>query len=110
MIVIDNVQTANKIAGMIGLAVRAGQAIIGSEMSLKEIRNDKVSLVILDNSCSENSLKKFSDACEFHNVKLCILPSIGFQSVLKNKGSIVVSLKSNSFRDAIVKIIETQIN
>lgn len=63
-----------KLGGLLGLAVRAGQAKLGSGPALDALRADRAGLILLDEGASDNTGKRFRDACRFHQVPLCVLP------------------------------------
>ena len=51
--------------GYLGLAVRAGQAALGSSLALRDIRDGRAAVALIDEGASENTRKKLSDACAF---------------------------------------------
>ena len=56
------------VSGLLGLACRAGQAALGADIALQEIRKGKAALVLVDAGASEGTKKKLLDACAFRNV------------------------------------------
>ncbi len=66
---------SDKLKGYLGLAVRSGQAALGANMVLEQIRSGKAGVVLIDEDASDNTRKKLSDACAFRNVDLHILPA-----------------------------------
>ncbi len=64
----------SRIAGYIGLAVRAGQAVTGESACVTAIRARKAAVAILDSGASENAHKRFSDTCNHYQVPLVKLP------------------------------------
>ncbi len=63
-----------KVAGYMGLAVRAGQAVTGEGACVTAIRAGKAAVALLDDSASENARKRFADTCSHHKVPLIVLP------------------------------------
>lgn len=63
-----------KFIGMLGLAVKARQAQLGAGRALDSIRANKAALVLLDEEASDNTRKRFENACLFHEVECLILP------------------------------------
>ena len=51
-----------------GLAMKAGKLVSGEEGCEKTIRGGKAFLVITAEDASENTVKKFKNACEYRNV------------------------------------------
>ena len=54
----------------IGLARKAGKMIVGTDAVFDEIRKRKVLIVLCAKDVSDNTKKKISDCCTYHNVKL----------------------------------------
>ncbi|GER65664.1 putative ribosomal protein YlxQ [Weizmannia acidilactici] len=52
----------------LGLANRAGKAVSGEELVLKEVRSGRAKLVLLSKDASSNTSKKVLDKCRFYNV------------------------------------------
>ena len=63
-----------KIRGLMGLAMRAGQVTLGANLALNVIKSNKAALVLVDETASENTKKKLSDACIFRSVPMYYLP------------------------------------
>ncbi|MCR5202580.1 MAG: ribosomal L7Ae/L30e/S12e/Gadd45 family protein [Lachnospiraceae bacterium] len=59
-----------KFTGTLGLAKRSGNLISGEEMTHESIRNGKACLVIVAADASDNTKKKFRNACDFYEVEL----------------------------------------
>jgi len=59
----------DKFFQLIGLANRAGHCVTGEDNLIKNIRNNKVKLVIVSTDASENTRKLYKDKCKFYNVK-----------------------------------------
>lgn len=47
---------------------RAGVLITGTNLVLSGIRSQKVKMVLIDDSVSDNTFKKIKDKCKFYNV------------------------------------------
>jgi ribosomal protein L7Ae-like RNA K-turn-binding protein len=53
-----------------GLCMRSGNCVYGSESCEKGIKSGRVRLVILDADISDNTRKNFSDMCAYRGVDL----------------------------------------
>ena len=62
-----------RIVSAAGLAKRAGKCVMGTEICVEHIRNEKARLVIAANDLSSNTVKRLTDSCKFHNVELLFL-------------------------------------
>ena len=60
----------DKFFGMLGLAMRAGRLIIGSEQVFNGISGGRVLLCIVSGDASEGTKKKLRTKCEFYGVKM----------------------------------------
>lgn len=63
-----------KLSGLLGLALRAGQAKIGTGRALDALRAGKAGLILLDERASDNTRKRFEDSCRFYAVACCVFP------------------------------------
>lgn len=60
----------DRIINAFGLAKRAGKCVMGTEMCVEYIRAGKAKLVVCASDLSANTVKRFNDSCNFHNVEL----------------------------------------
>ena len=58
----------NKAYGMIGMAMKAGKLASGEFATEKAVKSGKAALVIVSESASENTKKKFRNMCEYYEV------------------------------------------
>ena len=61
--------------GLLGLASRSGQIILGADLALREIRGGRAGAALLDAGASEGTRKKITDACLFRSVPVYTLPA-----------------------------------
>lgn len=60
----------NQLYSYLGLAMRAGKITTGEEAVLQSIRSGEAQLVIVASDASANSLKKYTDKCNYYNIPL----------------------------------------
>lgn len=60
----------NKIYGMIGMAMKAGKVASGEFATEKAVKAGKAALVIVSETASENTKKKFRNMCDYYQVSL----------------------------------------
>jgi len=60
----------DKVYGIIGMANRARRLVSGDETCERTIRLGKAKLCIAAENASENTKKKFTNMCNYRNVKL----------------------------------------
>ena len=73
----DNKDGIEKLLGMLGLAMRAGRVIIGTEQicsSLSKSGGTKPALVLIAEGASANARKKLENKCAFYGVQIIDLP------------------------------------
>ena len=63
-----------KLRGLMGLTVRARQAVFGEDGCLKTIRSGKCGVLLLDSGASPATKRKYQGACENAGVALGIIP------------------------------------
>ena len=62
-----------RLAGLMGLCVRAGQCIFGEENCLKALRSGRGGLLLLDGDISEGSAEKYLSICGREKIPVCRL-------------------------------------
>lgn len=75
-----------KLKGLMGLTVRARQAVFGEEGCLKSIRSGSCGLLLVDSSASAATTKKYRDACTNAGVAMRILPEGMLQEATSRPG------------------------
>ncbi len=60
----------NKAYGMIGMAMKAGKVVSGEFATEKAVKAGKAALVIVSETASENTKKKFRNMCDYYRVPL----------------------------------------
>ncbi|ORI78513.1 50S ribosomal protein L7ae [Leuconostoc mesenteroides subsp. cremoris] len=60
----------DQILNLVGLAMRAGKLVLGTEPTLSAIRGQKVFLVFFPSDGGKSQAKKFVDKSNFYNIKL----------------------------------------
>lgn len=56
---------------MIGMAMKAGKLVSGEFATEKAVKSGKAALVIVSESASENTKKKFRNMCDYYQVPIC---------------------------------------
>ena len=98
----------NKLRGLIGLTRKSGNLIVGTELTVAELRKDHKTpyLVLLANDASENTVKRIGNGCAFHKRTLEVLP-IGAEELghlVGKKGAVAcVSVTNEGLARAIAE-------
>ncbi|MBR6451105.1 MAG: ribosomal L7Ae/L30e/S12e/Gadd45 family protein [Lachnospiraceae bacterium] len=61
----------DRVLQFLSLAQRAGKVMSGEFQTESTVKAGKAALVILAEDASENTKKKFTDLCKYHEVPLC---------------------------------------
>ncbi len=93
----------NRMAGYIGLAARAGQAVTGEGACVQAVRAGKAAVVLLDSAASENAVKRFTDACAHHRVPLVRFPPEMLQKAVGKPGRMALALVSGGLAAKVLE-------
>lgn len=99
----------NKAYSMIGLAMRAGKIASGEFSTEKAVKSGRAALVILAETASENTKKKFRNMCTYYEVPLYFLgekEALGRAVGKESRASLAVL--DDSFAKAIEKNLTKQ--
>lgn len=91
---------------MLGLAMRAGKLITGEELTVNEIRQQKVKLVIVTKDASENTKKKITDKSKFYKTACLVVFSEGEITGAIGKPRKVIGIKDAGFANKIMSLIK----
>jgi len=97
--------TDKKMHGIIGLAVRAGQVVLGEAMTIHAIRSHEAEIAFLDDSAACNAVKKIADACEYHFVPLVIIKSGILESATGKEGRKAAAILKGTFAKQVLSIL-----
>ena len=59
----------SRVVGMLGLAMKAGKVVIGTEQVITFLKKGKLELVLLSGNASDGTKKKITLKCEFYNTR-----------------------------------------
>ena len=93
---------------MLGLAMKAGKVVIGTEQVIAFLQKNKVKLVLLSGTASEGTQKKIRFKCEFYKTPTCVLDidtgELG-RLLGKTYAPAVVGITDENFSNAIAKLL-----
>lgn len=98
----------DKIRGMMGLAMRAGQVTLGANLALNVIKSSKAALVLVDETASENTRKKVSDACSYRKIPMYYLPEGLIDDACGKDCRYVAALHAGGLAAKIRQLIDSQ--
>ena len=65
-----NDENSTRVRGMLGLAMRAGRVIIGTEQVCVALKKGKIKLALVARDASPSTKKRIAVKCEFYGVSL----------------------------------------
>jgi ribosomal protein L7Ae-like RNA K-turn-binding protein len=86
----------NNKVNLLGLCVKSGNLVSGTDLVIEHIRKNKVYLVIILNDSAENTIKKVTDKCKFYNVEYTLeFSSKDIEKIFKNNKKVFGVLDKN---------------
>lgn len=95
-----------KALNLLGLAMRAGKIISGEELTLKAIRSQELSIVLVAKDASENTRKKFKDKCSYYHIRYTELFSQEEISHSIGKYRMICGVNDEGFARKIYELIQ----
>ena len=96
-----------KLAGMLGLTIRAGQASAGMDACRILIRSGNCGVLLIDGETRGNTRKKSEDLCRQTGTPVVILPP-GTIERATGKDNRVLAIRKGSFTEQILQIADIQ--
>ena len=97
-----------RVHGMLGLAMKAGKVVIGTEQVISFLQKNKLKLVLLSGTASEGTKKKIRFKCEFYKTRLDVLyidtGELG-RMLGKTYAPAVVGITDENFSNVISKLL-----
>ena len=93
-----------RIKGLMGLCVRAGQAVFGEEGCRKAIMNEQCGILLADGGISANSKKRYEELCERAGVRMEMLPE-GLLAEATGKPGAAMAVKHGSFAEQMIRCL-----
>ena len=95
--------------GMLGLAMKAGKVVIGTEQVIAYLQKNKLKLVLLSSNSSEGTQKKIRFKCEFYKTPTVALDidtdELG-RMLGKTYGPAVVGITDENFANVIAGLLK----
>ena len=93
------------VSGLLGLACRAGQIVLGADIALQEIRAGKAALALLDAGASEGTRKKLLDACAFRSVPVYTLPEDEISRACGRDGRMAAAVRKGNLANRMQELL-----
>ena len=96
----------SRLKGLMGLCVRAGQAVFGGEFCLKSVREQKAALLLLDGDIAKASREKYEQACVKNDVRYGLLPA-GLIEESTGKPGKAMAILAGGLAEQIIHCLES---
>ncbi len=92
-----------KLNTALGFAMKAGRLAVGDLAAGKALKSGRAKLVAVDESASDNTKKKWADACAFRGIPLITAP--GLASAIGKEGRMCAAVTDANFANMIFKTL-----
>lgn len=93
-----------QVKGLLGFAMRAGQAHVGAQKTLDLIQRGKAALVLVDETAARNTLDRLARKCQEGEVPLRVLPQGLLGQAIGRPQTMAMALQKGHFA---AKLAET---
>ena len=93
-----------RMKGLMGLCVRAGQAVFGEDGCRKTVLNGKCGILLADGDISENSRKRYEEICRRTGTRMELLPSGMLEEATGRPGA-AMAVKAGSFSEQMISCL-----
>jgi hypothetical protein len=93
-----------RMKGLMGLCVRAGQAVFGEEGCRRAIIAGQCGILLADGGISENSRKRYEDLCEKTGTRMAVLPE-GLLEEATGKPGAAMAVREGTFAEQMVSFL-----
>ncbi len=92
--------------GLLGLCARASRLVSGEGTCELTLRKGDAKLVLIDSGASNNTKKKFLDACAFRNVPYRMLPEDELGKAIGKNSRMVAVITDISFSLKLIDLLK----
>ena len=99
----------DRIIGMLGLAMKAGKVVIGTEQVITYLQKGRIKLTLVSSNASDGTKKKILRKCEFYKTSI---EELGIETdelgrlLGKSYTPAVVGITDENFSRAIIKLLD----
>ncbi len=93
-----------RMKGLMGLCVRAGQAVFGEEGCRRSITGGQCGILLTDSGISQNSRKRYEELCERTGTLMAVLPE-GLLGEATGKPGAAMAVKQGSFSEQMIRCL-----
>ena len=89
-----------RLKGLMGLCVRAGQAVFGEDACRKAITAGQCGILLADGDMSRNTRERYERVCEATGTEMAVLPA-GLLEEATGRPGAAMAVKTGSFAEQI---------
>ena len=89
-----------RLKGLMGLCVRAGQAVFGEDACRKAITAGQCGILLADGDMSRNTRERYERVCEVTGTEMAVLP-VGLLEEATGRPGAAMAVKAGSFAEQI---------
>ena len=89
-----------KLKGILGLSLRAGQAVLGEDVCSRLICSGRCAALFLDGEASGNTRRRYREMCERNSAEFVILPP-GFIGAATGRDNMAIALREGAFAEQL---------
>ena len=93
-----------RMKGLMGLCVRAGQAVFGEDGCRRAVANGQCGILLADGDISESSRKRYEELCERTGTRMELLPSGMLEEATGRPGA-AMAVKAGSFSEQMISCL-----
>ena len=97
----------DKLTGLLGIAVRAGQTVFGEDSCMKALRSGQCGILLMDAAISDTVREKYTGVCERAGAKAVILPAGAIETATGHSG-MAVTIRKGSLGNRLLEMIEKE--
>ena len=94
-----------RMKGLMGLCVRAGQAVFGEDACRKAITAGQCGILLADGGISDHSRKRYEDLCAYTETRMAILPA-GLLADATGRPGAAMAVKEGSFSEQLISCLD----
>ena len=94
----------NKLLGMLGICMKAGKLVSGSDSVIKLIRSGKAKVAVIDAAASANAFKSINNACITYKVPLIQVSAGALGDQIGKPGRMLAATSDEGFANRILEL------
>lgn len=94
----------NRLKGLAGLCVRAGQAVFGEDSCTRTVRSGQCGILLIDGNASDGTKKRYQSICRTAGIPCTEMPADWIETATGKTG-MAMGVKRGPFSDQITECL-----